>query len=44
VVVGYRALLSLKDYIFLNQLEGCGYRRDVARRFLFQHKGISSSA
>ncbi len=31
IVVGYRALLSLKDYIEINQLEGLGVARSKSR-------------
>lgn len=31
IVIGYRAFLTLKDYIHINHLEGWGYTRDQAR-------------
>ena len=31
VVKGYRALLTLKDYLQINRLEGFGYNRSQAR-------------
>ena len=34
VVVGFRAFLSLKDYILINQLEGQGYFRHEARMLI----------
>lgn len=36
IVVGYKALLNLKDYIFLNQLEGMGYTRKSAKQIIQQ--------
>ena len=33
IVKSYSAYLTLRDYITINQLEGCGYRRDEARFF-----------
>lgn len=34
VVIGFRALLGLKDYIRINQLEGFGYDRRTAELFV----------
>jgi REP element-mobilizing transposase RayT len=33
IVLGYRALLVLKDYLEINRLEGFGFQRDQARFF-----------
>jgi REP element-mobilizing transposase RayT len=34
VVIGFKALLNLKDYIEINQLEGFGFQRSQAKFFL----------
>lgn len=39
VVIGYRALLSLRDYIKINRLEGCGYARAEAIEITLKWKG-----
>jgi REP-associated tyrosine transposase len=41
VVKGYRALLTLKDYITLNELEGFGFQRPQARFFMTQ-RGLNA--
>lgn len=41
---GLRAFLSLNDYIRINQLEGFGFRREVARIIVADERRIFSSA
>jgi REP element-mobilizing transposase RayT len=42
IVIGFRALLGLRDYIRINQLEGYGYHRREAEFFV--RKGLFNSA
>lgn len=42
VITGFRALLSLKDYIRINQLEGFGYHRDEAT-YMVRHRRLSTA-
>ena len=41
---GLRAFLTVKDYIRINQLEGFGFRREVARIIVADERRIFSSA
>lgn len=41
VIIGYRALLTLKDYIRINQIEGVGISREHARMIV--HASFSSA-
>lgn len=34
IIIGFRAILNLTDYIRINQLEGLGYTRSVARHII----------
>jgi putative transposase len=43
IVKGYRAFLSLRDYIQINQLEGLGYRRLQAQIILERARRIDTS-
>ncbi len=42
IVLGFKAFLTLKDYIFINQLEGLGHSRLVARQIL-KWRALNSS-
>lgn len=42
VIIGFKALLGLRDYIRINQLEGYGYHRSEAEFFV--RKGLFNSA
>jgi len=39
IVVGFRSVLSLNDYIAVNRLEGDGYSRDQARYMIAWDRG-----
>lgn len=43
VVIGYRAVLRLRDYIAVNQWEGMGYKRDRARFYMAWNKAMLSN-
>jgi len=42
VVIGWRAFLTLKDYVLLNKIEGYGYSRDEGR-WLIRNARASSA-
>ncbi len=44
VIVGFRTLLTLKDYIFINQLEGIGHSRTEARWILNYDRKFRNTA
>ncbi len=43
VVIGWKARLSLKDYIKINSLEGQGFRRDVAKVLIQRQRELLQS-
>lgn len=44
VVIGYRAIMTLRDYIKINQMQGRGFARDQARFYVSWNNGFESSA
>lgn len=44
VIIGWRSLLKLADYIRVNQIEGWGFKRSQAKDMLYVEKWLRSTA